>query len=66
MAAEIDTARVAFALAQTTLSMLAGSGVLNDEMLRAAADELESNGPSGMSTQEITTLADIIRSTIKS
>ena len=65
MDAEIDTGRVAFALAQTTLSMLVGSGVLNTDMVQAAARNLEADGTLGMSQQEITALAGAIRSTVE-
>lgn len=62
MVAEIDPGRVAFALAQTTLSMLVASGVLDQEMVKAAAENLEQDGDLGMSEAEIGTLADILRS----
>ena len=62
MAAEIDPGRVAFALAQTTLSMLVASGVLDQEVVKAAAEDLEQDGDLGMSETEIGTLADILRS----
>lgn len=62
MVAEIDPGRVAFALAQTTLSMLVASGVLDQKVVKAAAADLEQDGDLGMSEAEINTLADILRS----
>lgn len=59
--AEIDSGRVAFALAQTTLSMLVASGVLDDEVVHAAADNIENNGNLGMSKHEVTALVDVMR-----
>lgn len=66
MAAEIDAGRVAFALAQTTLSMLVASGVLDSEIVHAAANKLENNGNLEMSHHEITTLAGAMRSSATS
>ncbi|WP_213978979.1 hypothetical protein [Sphingomonas sp. dw_22] len=64
MNAEIDTGRVAFALAQTTLSMLIAAGVLESEIVQAAADALEHDGALGLSEHEIITLTDVVRSSV--
>lgn len=64
MVAEIDTGRVAFALAQTTLSMLISSGVLDEDLVNATARHIENDGALGMSELELATLAGVIRSAV--
>jgi len=62
MVTEVDPGRVAFALAQTTLSMLVASGVLDERTVKAAADDIEEDRDLGLSAHEAGTLADILRS----
>jgi hypothetical protein len=66
MAADIDAGRVAFALAQTTLSMLVTTGVLDSEIVHATANKLESSESLDMSENEIVTLAGAMRSSTAS
>ena len=66
MAADIDAGRVAFALAQTTLSMLVASGVLDCEIVHATANKLENTESLDMSENEIVTLAGAMRSSTTS
>ena len=64
MTAEIDTGRVALAFAQTILSMLIGSGILDPEVVRVAADELDKNGGLGIPKHELAILADAMRTSV--
>lgn len=64
MADEIDVGRVAFALAQATLSMLVISKVLDGQIVYATADDLQTNGALGMSEHEVMTLASAMRSSV--
>lgn len=58
----IDTGRMAFALAQITLSMLISAGILGAEVATAAAHGLKTNGVDGLSELETSTLVEVIRS----
>jgi len=59
---DVDAGRVALALAQTTLSMLMATDVLDNRILKATAEALQHDGSLGLNHDEMTTLTEIIRS----
>ena len=59
---DVDAGRVALALAQTTLSMLMATDVLDNRILRTTAEALQHDGSLGLNQDEMTTLTEIIRS----
>ena len=61
MTSNIDVSRMAFALAQSTLSMLSAAGLLDKRMLDAAADAIDRDGSIGLSREEASLLVRIIR-----
>jgi hypothetical protein len=61
MVAEVDSGRVAFALAQTILTMLVGSKILDPDLLRTTADGLGGDRRLGIPENEVAILTAAIR-----